>query len=120
MASLRCKVDENLPVEVAQLLRDAGFDADTVWDEQLAGSSDTVLADRCQVEGRLLLTLDLDFSNTIRYPPSQYPGFVVFRTRDQSKPALIEMARRLLPLMAEHSPQHQLWVVSDSHVRVRT
>ncbi|HWC98306.1 MAG TPA: hypothetical protein VG456_16215 [Candidatus Sulfopaludibacter sp.] len=30
------KIDENLPIECAVLLRNAGFEADTVFDESLA------------------------------------------------------------------------------------
>jgi len=30
---MKFKVDENLPIEVAQLFKDAGFEADTVYDE---------------------------------------------------------------------------------------
>jgi predicted nuclease of predicted toxin-antitoxin system len=32
---MRFKIDENLPVEVAELLRHAGHDALTMWDQHL-------------------------------------------------------------------------------------
>jgi predicted nuclease of predicted toxin-antitoxin system len=59
---LKFKTDENLPVEAAAVLRDAGFDAETVWDEALAGSEDATIADRVRTEGRILVTADLDFA----------------------------------------------------------
>jgi hypothetical protein len=34
---MKCKVDENLPVEAAEDLRQAGHDSTTVADQQLAG-----------------------------------------------------------------------------------
>jgi hypothetical protein len=34
---MRAKLDENLPVEAAELLRTAGWECDTVYDEGLAG-----------------------------------------------------------------------------------
>jgi predicted nuclease of predicted toxin-antitoxin system len=37
---MKFKVDENLPIEVAALLRDAGHDAVTIHDEQLVGADD--------------------------------------------------------------------------------
>ncbi len=37
---MRFKLDENLPMELAGLLRDAGHDVSTVLDQQLGGSSD--------------------------------------------------------------------------------
>jgi predicted nuclease of predicted toxin-antitoxin system len=42
---MRLKVDENLPVEVADLLRAAGHDAATVNDEGVGGATDPDLAD---------------------------------------------------------------------------
>lgn len=37
---MKFKIDENLPTEVAQALRDAGYEADTVEDEGLSGAPD--------------------------------------------------------------------------------
>jgi hypothetical protein len=44
---LKFKVDENLPTEYAPILREAGFEADTVSDEKLSGAGDSVLCERC-------------------------------------------------------------------------
>jgi predicted nuclease of predicted toxin-antitoxin system len=60
---LKFKVDENLPVECAEYLQAAGYDAETVDAEALSGSPDTVLFDHCRKEDRILVTLDLDFAN---------------------------------------------------------
>ncbi|WP_338834811.1 hypothetical protein MHLNE_11180 [Moorella humiferrea] len=40
---LRFKIDENLPIEIADLLREAGYEAETVWSEQIQGFSDIEL-----------------------------------------------------------------------------
>ena len=69
---MRLKVDENLPEEVAEVLRQEGHDADTVADEGLTGADDAELLDRCIIEKRSLFTLDLDFANTRAYPPGDY------------------------------------------------
>jgi hypothetical protein len=37
---LKLKIDENLPAECAVLLRNAGFEADTVVNEFLAGAEE--------------------------------------------------------------------------------
>jgi len=51
------KVDENVPVEVAELLRRVGYDAATVFEQHLAGSRNFDIASVCQEEGRALVTL---------------------------------------------------------------
>ena len=54
---MKFKVDENLPTERAAMLQDAGHEADTVADQKLTGSDDSVLFERCQAEGRILLKM---------------------------------------------------------------
>jgi len=44
------KVDENLPVEIAELLSDLGHDAKTINDQRLQGVNDRVLLERCDKE----------------------------------------------------------------------
>ncbi len=50
------KIDENLPVEIAQWLRTEGYDAVTVSEQQLNGASDPEVVSVCQLEKRILLT----------------------------------------------------------------
>lgn len=66
---MRFKVDENLHEDVADWLRQQGHDALTVHDQGLRGSADAVIAEVCRLEGRAILTQDLDFSNIFAYPP---------------------------------------------------
>ena len=83
---MRFKVDENLPVELADLLREASHDAATVLEQQLAGAMDADVASVCQHEARALITLDTDFADIRAYPPEKYAGLIVLRLRRQDKP----------------------------------
>ena|SRR5712671_2408339 len=53
------KVDENLPLEFVDLLREAGHDAVSVLDQQLGGADDPTVAARCRQEQRVVITLVL-------------------------------------------------------------
>ena len=64
---MKFKIDENLPVEIAQLLTDEGYEAETVGDQGLGGTKDSILIEICREEGRVLVTLDTDFSNIRAY-----------------------------------------------------
>lgn len=55
---MRFKLDENLPAEAADLLRDAGYDAVTVLEQEMSGETDASVAAVCEQEGRVLVTLD--------------------------------------------------------------
>ena len=70
---MRFKVDENLPIDVAIVLRQWAHDAVTVLEQGLGGSDDASLATHCRHEGRILVTLDMDFSDIRSYPLPSLP-----------------------------------------------
>ena len=49
---MRIKLDENLPARLALSLNDLGHDAQTVWEEGLAGREDTGIWEAAQVRLR--------------------------------------------------------------------
>ncbi len=116
---MRAKLDENVPIEATELLRAAGWDCDTVHDEGLTGAEDPTVGAACRREGRVLFTLDLDFADIRAYPPSEYVGIVVFRPAEPSRRHVLQMLTRVLPVLAAHWVDHQLWIVEPDRVRVR-
>ncbi len=116
---MKFKIDENLPCEVAELLRVAGYDAMTVMEQQLNGKSDPTIAIVCQQEDRILVTLDLDFANIHSYPPDQFPGFIVLRLKQQDKPHILAVFRRVISMFAVQTPDLHLWIVDESRIKIR-
>lgn len=116
---MRFKVDENLHDEVAELLRQHGHDAVTVYDQHMQGQPDEIVAAICRQEGRAVVTQDLDFSNILAYPPHDYAGIIVLRLHDQSRPAAVKAVSRLIPLFATEVLTGSLWVVDEIGMRVR-
>jgi predicted nuclease of predicted toxin-antitoxin system len=51
---VKFKIDENLPVEIAGLLRAVGYDAMTVIEQELRGEDDALISEACLQEGRVL------------------------------------------------------------------
>lgn len=116
---MRFKVDENLHEEVADVLRRHGHDAVTVYAQQMQGQVDDHVAAVCRQEGRVLVTQDLDFSNILAYPPQDYPGLIVLRLHDQSRPSVVAVVTRLSPLFATETLVGCLWIVDEVGLRVR-
>ena len=116
---MRFKVDENLPVEVAEMLRQAGHDAATVLEQHLGGSDDAQLAALCQLESRILVTLDMDFSDIRTYPPAEYPGLVVLRLRRQDKPHVLDVFMHLVQVLHQEPIEGHLWIVEENRIRIR-
>jgi predicted nuclease of predicted toxin-antitoxin system len=113
------EVDENLPVEVADLLRHAGYDAITVVQQNLAGSPDPHIASVCHQEERVLVTLDTDFDDIRAYPPAQFPGFFVLHLRRQDKPHVLDVLGRLISVLSREALEHRLWIVEETRLRIR-
>lgn len=113
------KIDENLPLEVAELLREAGHDALTVDEQALSGSSDVDLAQVCKTEERILVTLDTDFADLRLYPPEKYSGLLVLRLGKQDKAHVLSVFRRILQVFNKESIKGQLWVVDETRIRIR-
>lgn len=116
---LRFKIDENLPNEVAEMFRAAGFDALTVADQGLSGAEDPRVATVCREELRILITLDAGFGDIRSYPPGSHPGLVVLRLGSQEKPLILDVVSRLIPLLGTTSIRGTLWIVDERRVRVR-
>ncbi len=117
---MRFKVDENLPEELAELLRYAGWDAATVVEQELGGSVDPRVSEICDAENRILVTFDRGFSNIKAYPPELHPGFIVFRLKSQDKAHVLSVSTRLIAALRQNELSHELWIVDETRIRVRS
>jgi predicted nuclease of predicted toxin-antitoxin system len=113
------KTDENLPMEVADLLRQNGHDALSVMDQQLAGRPDVDVAAACQAEQRVLVTLDLDFSDIRSYPPEDYFGIIVLRPVLQTIASNLRLTGSAISQFGTLPLAGHLWIVQEHQIRIR-
>jgi predicted nuclease of predicted toxin-antitoxin system len=116
---MKFKIDENLPAELKTDLIAAGYDAETVVDENLAGAPDPQLVQVVQRDDRILLTMDKGIADVRAYPPDQYAGIILLRPRTQGRAATLAFVRRHLPELLRADLSGRLLVVSDSGIRIR-
>jgi predicted nuclease of predicted toxin-antitoxin system len=116
---VKFKIDENLPVELADILQEAGYDAMTVNHQKLSGEKDPIILNICQQEGRVLVTLDLDFADIRTYPPKQFLGIIVLRVIRQDKPYLISVFQKAIRLLSQEAVIHRLWIIEENRIRIR-
>lgn len=115
---MKFKIDENLPVEVADVLKQFGHDAVSVYDEGLSGEIDREIGRVCQKEQRARLTLDLDFADIRAYPPQQYAGIVALRCKHQDKLMVLALTERVAKALESETLSRKLWIVDEQRIRI--
>jgi predicted nuclease of predicted toxin-antitoxin system len=115
---MKLKLDENFDRRLVPLLAAEGHDVDTVLAEGLSGSDDTAIYAACQASGRALITLDLDFSNPVRFPPAGMEGIIVVRLRRPVLPVIQATLMSVLPQLKTQPLKGTLWIVEPGRIRV--
>ena len=116
---MKVKLDENLGRRCVALLRAAGHDVATVVQQQLAGADDGRIVQACAAEKRCLLTLDLDFSNPLRFPPADASGIAVLRL--PAKPSyddLLAAVQTFIAALSSNDIDGKLWIVEKGRIRI--
>jgi len=74
--------------------------------------------ENCLHEGRGLVTLDLDFSNPLLFPPRKYAGIAVLRLpRKPEVYDLLDGVRTLISGLRGGSLLGKLWIVQRGRLR---
>ncbi len=116
---MRLKLDECVPVAVADSLTLQGHDVHTVNQEGLRGAPDQMIWQAVQQEMRFLITTDLDFSDIRQYQPGTHAGVLLIRIKDEGQRSLIQLVEWLFASHISDTWAGCLVVASDHKVRVR-
>ena len=116
---MKCKLDENLGEQGRALLEADGHDVTTIAQQQMSGAIDEDICKVCQAEGRVLITLDHDFGQTLRFPPEDIAGIVVLECKGRLSPTTIE-ARivELVTVLRSQPIDHELWIVEPGRIHI--
>ncbi len=112
---MKIKIDENIPVSIKDILLKEGFDTQSVYDESLSGIDDESLIKICNIEKRILITLDIGFS---KQAFSQ--GLIILRPSRQSFPIIRKMIHLLIDTLKKRKiEEHEIWIVEEARIRIR-
>jgi predicted nuclease of predicted toxin-antitoxin system len=115
---MNVKLDENFDLRLRPILEADGHDVDTVLSEALSGSDDDTVYATCRSNRRVLITLDLDFSNPFRFPPDETEGIVVVRPPRPVLSAVRATLVSVLPQLKSQPLKGMLWIVEPGRIRV--
>ena len=113
----RVKVDEDLPREIAYMIRSAGHDACTVVEQKMTGSTDVHLMRVVRKERRCLITADKGFADPRKHPPGTHSGIVLFRLPRESRKGYVRLAKLLLASATLEELSGSITVVTPTGVR---
>lgn len=116
---MRIKVDEDLPRAAVQMLRDRGYDADSVVEQGLGGLKDPPLWQAVQAEQRLLVTADKGFGDIRICPPGTHAGVLLLRPAQDGIRPVLELLERVLASYDLEVLARTVAVVTPHGIRIR-
>ncbi len=85
----------------------------------MGGAAGQRVYEACCTEGFCLVTLDLDFSNVIRFPPELVKGIAVIRISQNPSLRMLEsLIRQFLQALEKNSIEKNLWIVEAGRIRI--
>ena len=87
--------------------------------EDMAGVADRHLLEATRHEGRILLTLDKGIANVRMFPPTAFPGIVLFRPNSMGRGEVLQFVRRHLHDVLQLELKGRLVVVTAGGIRFR-
>ena len=116
---MKFKLDENLPLQIAIELRARTHDVQTVGEEGLTGRVDADIWQAAQRDGCILITQDLDFSDTRKFQPGTHYGVVLIRLQSPSRRNLIARTTELFEAENVSGWARCFVVVTERKIRVK-
>lgn len=93
---LKVVVDEDLPRQAVAILRERGYDAESVVELNWGGWKDPQLWIAIQKEERYLVTADKGFGDVRIYPPGKHFGVLLLRPDEDGIRPMIELLEKVL------------------------
>ena len=114
-------VDASLPGATVALIQSHGHSATDVRDIGLRTATDDEIAAHARANNFSVITGDVDFGDSVRYPPADYQGLVVVRPpRRATRTIILNLIEQFLntPDVVAALPG-RLIVVEPGRIRVR-
>lgn len=120
---LRFFADHCIATSVCETLRAAGYDVLRLPDYLPTNAADPDVIATAQRLDAILISVNGDFADIVRYPPSDYRGIVALRLTNHPKVAVQVVARLVTYLETHPESAHyvgKLLIVEPHQIRIRS
>lgn len=116
---IRFLIGEDMPRSTVGALRSIGFECYDVRDIGLRGVNDQVIFELAYRENCVILSEDLGFSNTLRFPLGSHKGIVIVRiSAEIPTETMNKILINTLPPIQEELPNN-LTIIEPEKIRIR-
>ena len=116
---MKFRLDMGISPRVSQSLREQEHDAIHLFEEGLDRLPDSEILTKARVEGRILLTHDLDFGDLLAASGANLPSVILFRLSDM-RPASVQLhLTRVLTDYGLDLERGAIISLGDRRIRVR-
>jgi predicted nuclease of predicted toxin-antitoxin system len=112
-------LDACVPRKFERLIQSWGYPVLLSGTELRPDAPDSQVIQQSQLLDSVPVTIDMDFSNILDYPPENYGGIVVLRYDVEHEESLIETLREALQTLYRDQLRHALVIVTAGRYRVR-
>lgn len=113
----RLYLDQMFSLDVAQALREQGYDVIRASETGQARADDQQILQKAISENRTLITLDEHFGDWVILPLSRHTGVIRLKVYPTTSHKIIEV---LLPFLSQHNPEQfkdYLVIVSEKRAK---
>ncbi|WP_251980294.1 DUF5615 family PIN-like protein [Salinibacter ruber] len=116
-------VDHCVPRSIGDTLESEGHEVIRLSARLRVDAEDSAVIEEAQKIGAILLSLNGDFADLLRYPPEEYGGIVALQVRNRPE-AIPSIMDRLLEYLGQHPDRShyvgKLLLVEAHRIRVRS
>jgi len=116
---MRFFIDMPLSPALVPWLRQQDHDAVHAGETGLAQASDGAILERARMEGRVVLTADLDYPRLLALAQAREPGLILFRGGDFNERECVERLTQVFEKISPDVLEKSIVVVERSRIRLR-